>query len=1599
MGSDGDDVKDLTTENEIADDDLETQRLDSESSLELSDFNELEFQSTELFNGTSTAPVEIETQVWVDDETQVVVEDCDNDDENGTMTQLVVDDTEVQNYSDGDDGGLSDRTDILTEAGESGCESERGVGLGDDDAVYFNDSTSECRNSGQNVSTAIPLSNGTKEPDCGLVPSIDGTNANRASILNGSEPTSSAASDEDGEMAGIDDPSSFEEERIDVDRDYEGENMKLKDDIRNRDAVRKLFADETPYKNSGATNHCDSTHGERDYPQLDDGHKLADLSYLNSQEPGELSQANALDVVDKFLLINNVDCSQEDKVYLEKMVKEKSPIVPSAKGPRILAHRSNTKSPVGGVGTLDWDASREDEGGGEFFSKNKDVLFPSCGRGRGRGRKSFTQPRIPRSLKFGQGKSMDDKEQDLNLHQKIMGTVHSDSRLLLQKLRADDKNLPQIKARKNLFQEFDEQMNLESAEQQLEETNIVKDSRGMYDVGIDTQRAAEAMEALVCGFPNSHATADAIQVLPNSGDVMGITSYQDHASTRKRLSSSNVEGLFKQSKRTKTHDTKLSTEILTSSRMGSKTLGEDLRQDFTATPKQKRGRPISIEKPNTGISVPISSRLRSKGTKLEAFSGSSAIKPKQKRGRPKSGVSSSTGNAAALCETSSRRLSKVVAQGKAVGVVDKSNSNEVDKHTKSPLSGMSSSTTRQLLNKNPSPVARRTRQCRTIDALMKPENLPGGSGEKKHDDMPVANAVETEKVCSKMGTYTLEPSVCKGRCSESGRNLIDDVIKDKPTTLHEPLGLDFSHERSADTCSEVNRERKHGGREKNVSMSGHLKESGNLGSSSTVVDGVLEVNGPIRRSSRLRNDIRSSVVELDMNRKTQSSKSIHPSSSSVKNSKGNLVEQVVEPLCAYAVVNGSLSLNDKAILKDDGKATASKKFEKDVSMEGHLKESGNLGSSSTVVDGVLEVNGPIRRSSRLRNDIRSSVVELDMNRKTQSSKSIHPSSSSVKNSKGNLVEQVVEPLCAYAVVNGSLSLNDKAILKDDGKATASKKFEKDVSMEGHLKESGNLGSSSTVVDGALEVNGPIRRSSRLRNDIRSAAVELDMNRKTQSSISVHPSSSSVKNSKGNLVEQVVEPLCAYAAVNVSLSVNDKAILKGDGKATASKKFEKDVSMEGHLKESGNLGSSSTVVDRVLEVNGPITRSGRLRNHIRSTAIDLDLKRKTQASVSGHPSSSSVKNSKGNLIEQVVEPLCADTAVNGSLSVNDKALFKDDGKDAASKKFEKKGDASPVSTPKDVAGENTGLSTPKVIPHGLLCVTPDNCTTPANLSTPLNEASPICFGNGYQKLSCKRSLSKPSLARELNDLYMDAVHTPSSKDLRKRRDNGSIHVLFSRHLGNDIIKQQKKILARLGASVASSSLEATHFVADKFVRTRNMLEAIALGKPVVTPLWLKSCGQVSCFTDERNYILRDLKKEKEIGFSMPISLTRAGQSPLLKGRRVFVTASVKPSQELVASLVKAVHGQAVERLGRSAMKDDKVLDDLLVFSCEEDYEICVPLLEKGIAIYSSELLLNGIVMQKLEYERHRLFNDNIKRTRSSIWIRKDGEKFLPVTKSK
>ncbi|GMJ01111.1 hypothetical protein HRI_003780300 [Hibiscus trionum] len=279
--------------------------------------------------------------------------------------------------------------------------------------------------------------------------------------------------------------------------------------------------------------------------------------------------------------------------------------------------------------------------------------------------------------------------------------------------------------------------------------------------------------------------------------------------------------------------------------------------------------------------------------------------------------------------------------------------------------------------------------------------------------------------------------------------------------------------------------------------------------------------------------------------------------------------------------------------------------------------------------------------------------------------------------------------------------------------------------------------------------------------------------------------------------------------------------------------------------------------------------------------------------------------------------------------------------------------------------------------GTVFNTTRSCKRSVNMA-PLNNRSYV-----YQRRPCNRNLPKPSLLKELMglgipELISDFAHRGS----RTRKELAHVRVLFSRHLDDDVIKQQKKISARLGISITSCSMDATHFIADKFVRTRNMLEAIAVGKPVVTPLWLDSCGQASCLLDEKKYILRDAKKEKEIGFSMAVSLARAKKYPLLKDKKVCITQNVKPNKEMITSLVKAVRGEVVETSQEMAARDEKIQVDLLILSCEQDLAICTPLLEKGAAVYNSELLLNGIVIQKLEYERHQLFPKFVKEKSSS-----------------
>lgn len=59
----------------------------------------------------------------------------------------------------------------------------------------------------------------------------------------------------------------------------------------------------------------------------------------------------------------------------------------------------------------------------------------------------------------------------------------------------------------------------------------------------------------------------------------------------------------------------------------------------------------------------------------------------------------------------------------------------------------------------------------------------------------------------------------------------------------------------------------------------------------------------------------------------------------------------------------------------------------------------------------------------------------------------------------------------------------------------------------------------------------------------------------------------------------------------------------------------------------------------------------------------------------------------------------------------------------------------------------------------------------------------------------------------------------------------------------------------------------NFVADRFGRTKKMLEAMGLGKQIVTPLWLESCDQAGM----RKFTSLEMLKRKN---NMSVSLSQA-----------------------------------------------------------------------------------------------------------------------------
>ena len=91
----------------------------------------------------------------------------------------------------------------------------------------------------------------------------------------------------------------------------------------------------------------------------------------------------------------------------------------------------------------------------------------------------------------------------------------------------------------------------------------------------------------------------------------------------------------------------------------------------------------------------------------------------------------------------------------------------------------------------------------------------------------------------------------------------------------------------------------------------------------------------------------------------------------------------------------------------------------------------------------------------------------------------------------------------------------------------------------------------------------------------------------------------------------------------------------------------------------------------------------------------------------------------------------------------------------------------------------------------------------------------------------------------------------------------------------------QVVRQLGGRVVTSPHRCSHFVAERFVRTVNLLVAVARGCHVATPDWLFTSREARSFVDASCFPLRDRVKEGEMEFDLQRAVREARRQPLLQ----------------------------------------------------------------------------------------------------------------------
>ncbi|GAA5896329.1 hypothetical protein JCM6882_000985 [Rhodosporidiobolus microsporus] len=165
-------------------------------------------------------------------------------------------------------------------------------------------------------------------------------------------------------------------------------------------------------------------------------------------------------------------------------------------------------------------------------------------------------------------------------------------------------------------------------------------------------------------------------------------------------------------------------------------------------------------------------------------------------------------------------------------------------------------------------------------------------------------------------------------------------------------------------------------------------------------------------------------------------------------------------------------------------------------------------------------------------------------------------------------------------------------------------------------------------------------------------------------------------------------------------------------------------------------------------------------------------------------------------------------------------------------------------------------------------------------------------------------------------------------------SGKIRII-STGLGLDKTSPDIKSLKSLGATWTDQPKDATHLVVKGISRTEKFLCCLPFAPKIVTKSWIDACIAAGRLVDEMPYLLRDVKKEKEIDDTLEKILARAKKGKLFAGRNVYVTKTVNPDAATMQRIISACGGivnlTSVSKIAKRVADDE----DSLVVSCPND----------------------------------------------------------------